>query len=554
MREFSPSSPSDIGSQRAARKSTAGFLQSVGAVVPGDKALALTHPQVEVPRIAKHHKTGEFPSPATIGLKVQDLAATADVIKSENAPKAQIIGRVGLEKLGRFQHDEVLYQVQLPDSSFPREVRYDDILRHVTLSELERFENAQFEQELIYEDPLAVLPRKRGRPRKTAFAGAGRSTDDESDSNAIEDDGFAIVVPLSSSRKRVLTPSTGRARGRPRKLARFESPSATVLSRGHSNRRGDDDFQHISLPQIKKRVKKKPPIDPDFKTLDDASGTSSRIPLPPFLWINEGTPDLGPGESSDEAEDPINAASDQFIFDLEDDARDNSTDTLPEASQSSIPSSSHFKRSSQLVAVAQESSDDDLDNLHHNFRATKGSGRGKSKFSPSPDFNSENNNNTAILLQQTSVSKPDRVRDKLIRSVVEVKAEDFSSTEDDELADLHQKFGVVRKVASKVPEKNASVKQETPASRTTAPLASSKKKESNQSKPKPGPGQRPGYRKPSIMKQSSITNNGKEPVSLNPPGNDERVLSPPRKSGSISQAVIEISSDDSDSSSIAAPQ
>ncbi|KAG7009717.1 hypothetical protein G7Y79_00002g008320 [Physcia stellaris] len=193
--------------------------------------------RVEVPAVTRYIG-GTKPAPVTIGSSIHQLITTTALSPRRRLDNetAKILGRVGIERLGRFQIGEIVYQLELTNEhheSRIEEVDYDSVLNYVSLPELERFENQQFEQELVYEDPLPVHVKRRGRPTKVALQVVGLSSEEEPEPSSIPNDGIAISVPESESLKRRGSSSPIRGRGRA-KRCKTEHVHSRLSSRDSS--------------------------------------------------------------------------------------------------------------------------------------------------------------------------------------------------------------------------------------------------------------------------------------------------------------------------------
>lgn len=455
-----------------------------------------------------------------IGSNIGNTIATTTLPVSAASRKegSRIISRSGLERQGRFQHGTISYLVELSSLSSPQEttvvrVTFEEILDFVALPELERFENAQFEQELVYQECLLLNTKKRGRPPKAALVCVGLSSD-ESEPDII-DDGIAVVIPSGNARKRPHSPPAIRRRGRPRKDLSTNEPG----------------YEHVPLPQVNTRA---PRVE---------VSKSSGFRRSPFFPTNS--------HHADEDE-LIDAASSQLLDDGED-----YHDELGNTRQDSLPattgSNSKFKISSALVAapVATNSEDDeDLDSLHQRFAAKK-AGPGRPRKSPKLITNTEDSRLNALHTRSQG-RKPGRPR-KYVGAISQIAPEKASSTED-ELLSLHQQFGVSpRQVTKSVGTNNRLSSDKEDLQKDS--MKTSILHNSFGSKPhavKPGPGKRPGYRVPSLSKEAILTSGqstADSDSSAAPPEHEQRSsLFTQNKSSS---APIEISDDESSDSFVA---
>ncbi|KAL8782711.1 MAG: hypothetical protein Q9195_009587, partial [Heterodermia aff. obscurata] len=416
---------------------------------------------VLIPRLHKHqqHQRPHQPAPAIIAPSIALLTDNTASRPSQNARQktAKIIGRAGLERLGRFQHDEMVYDVEITGKSgtIVQQVDCRHILEFVTLQELEFFENAQFEQELTYEPLLPVHQQKRGRPPKRTFHAVGLSSDDESVYSDVIESGVAVVVPLR------------RGRERPPKKLKIDKASLRL------SRRGNADYQYVSLPQVKKRVKK--PLPRDKSQASGSSGSSEALQM---------------GEWQDEA---INAYTGSIKAGLETPRKQSVNDQLDELSSLPASATSHFKSSSQLVKAAQQATDteDDLQPSHQNKPA-----RGRPRKAPVKVASSDEDDLESVH-EQFQLKRPDKPR-KTPPLTPKVEHKDYTSTED-ELLSIQEKFGVF-------PSKNTSSHEvagtPTPTKLPNARLNSlSQDKASGGQKPRPSPRNRPGYVAPSLSRR-----------------------------------------------------
>lgn len=173
---------------------------------------------MEVPAVTRYIGRTK-PAPAIIGSSIHQLTTALSSRRRLDNETAKILGRVGIERLGRFQIGEIVYQLELTNEHNEtriEEVNYDSILDYVSLSKLEKFENGQFEQELVYQDPLPIDAKKRGRPAKVALQVVGLTSEKESESEScgIPNDDIAVSVHTSDSHKRRRSSSPVRGRGR----------------------------------------------------------------------------------------------------------------------------------------------------------------------------------------------------------------------------------------------------------------------------------------------------------------------------------------------------
>ena len=462
--------------------------------------------QVEVPRLPRYQCDQRIEKPCIIGRNIKDLVATTGSSSASRASgneTTRIIGRVGLERFGRFQHSQVIYQVQRSTDTgiTVSEVISDNIADHVTLQELERFENAQFEKELVFEDPLAAShQKKRGRPPKAVVDNTGISSDDETESDHLAD-GVAVVIPNLHPRKRRHSLSPVRARGRPRKTGNSNS-----LSRSSRRFRDGQAYTHVALPPVNRREK-------------NARARSDSPAARQVSTVAAG----------------IDAGSNQLILVKEtnpDDIRNFPDHTSVDGSQS------QFETSSALVAAAlpPQSEDEDLDALHRQFQAKK-PGRGRPR-KPSPlQFPHPEDTDLVTLHHALKLRKPGRPRMNDTSKPVNKTVDQELSTTEDELSSLHQQFGVLpRKAARHDQLKPQSIPSKLKLARPE----------------KPGPGSRPGYSAPSLQNEAAASEDGtttSESSSASSTRLQAGVLSAPQIPSV--QAIIEISSGDSDSSSIA---
>ena len=416
-----------------------------------------------VPRLRKLQR--HQPAPAIIGPSITHLTTANTALSlSENAAQktAKIVGRAGLERLGRFQHDdgEVVYDIEIAGQPETIEVDCLHILDFVTLQELECFENARFEQELLltYETPPPVQQKKRGRRPKVLRA-VGLSSDDESVPSDVHQDGLAVVVSLAQKRRRSASPARGR--GRPPKKLKTDLASSSRLSR-HDN----VDYEHVALPQVKKRVKK--PLPQDRSQFND------------FDEFNEA-----PNEAIDDSAGSFGSCLEKPIGQSGNDQVDDSR-SLPAAS------TSHFKSSSQLVKAAQQSTDTDED-LQPTLQKKPARGRPR-KNAVKVALSEEND--LESLHRQFQVKRPGKPT-KSPQLILEAKYKGDSSTED-ELASIQQKFGVLPRKVTLALEDPATPSSTRPSE---ARLHSLPQQASGGKKPKPSPGDRPGYVAPSLSKR-----------------------------------------------------
>ena len=487
------------------RRPKAGFLIEVDLVSIIVTLLADTF-QVAIPHIASY--SSQTSAPAMIGPTVGNITATRSTDPASKE-KTKIISRSGLERLGRFQHGTINYLVEL--SSLPEptvlNITSEDILDHMTLQELERFENSQFEKELVYEDPLLVHPKKRGRPPKTALVSVGLSSDD-SVSDVI-DDGIAVVIPSFNPRKRPHSSALVRRRGRPRKALTTNSPT-------------------VSAPS-KRALRVEVPTKSSTKSLEVSR------------------PSLLPTNSHHADEDgPLDAASSQLLADAngcEDQSGNIRQDSLPARTENN----SKFKTSSALVAAAlstQSEEKEDLNALQQTFAARK-VGPDRSRNSSAPSTSLEDSH----LETAHQAHKPGRPRKETSNS----QPKGTSSTED-ELSSLHQKFGASARQTAKSLGTNKlssrrTARQRKTSSRSIKPNGESS---SNTNTIKPRPCDRPGYRLPSLSKNPL-------PMSDDATSDSELSASPPRTGHQSSlftqkkaaSAPIEISDDESSDSLVA---
>lgn len=468
---------------------------------------------MEIPAVSSYIG-GVKPTPATIGSGIEQVTTTtASLSLRLHHETAKILGRVGIEKLGRFQHGEIVYELQITNKDRGtriENVNYSEILNYVSLPELEHFENAQFERELVYEDPLPLYVKKRGRPPKAALQQVGLTSDEESDSSSIAFDGIAVSAPVSNPLKRPRNSSAVRGPGRPKKIRAEHLPSRL-------SRRDKFDFEHVALPQIKKRVKRaslsEGSLTNDFKNDDEA--------LNPDLQV-----------FNDEV--PVDAGSSQLVMQsgqVDSDSYEAGFDNLPTGG------SSHFK-SSQLVAAAQPVEQQDLQDLLPKLPTPKAA-RGRPKKHPLPGQFSEDDE-LDMLHAKFKARKPDKPKQSA-QITSEVRLAESSSSED-ELGDLHQRFGAtIRKQSSSLGNTPTSDRiLNTPSeTKTTGKIN------------KPSPGSRPGYTAPNLIRHlahdiSSAASASSE-SSTSPSAPPERP-STGIQSKAPSQDAIEISSDGTNSS------
>lgn len=272
---------------------------------------------------------------------------------SHEGRKATILRRAGLERLGRFQFGEVIFEVEVSipyqdhQKTTIHEVDYDHILDFVTLGELERFENAQFEQELIKADAPS-LPngvKKRGRPPKAALVAVGISSDEESESPSVPEDGIVVQIPTLNPLKRQRSSSPIRGRGRPKKVKSEQLPSRL------------------------------------WDTLDYNTNNSACNQI------------------------RLDAGSDQLVLEAVQPDEDDLTDEL-----SSIPvgSNSHFK-SSQLVAASQRTENEAPDAFHqHQPSSAKKPGRGRPRKHRQPVVELSEDDDLDMLHEQFQMRRPGR--------------------------------------------------------------------------------------------------------------------------------------------------
>lgn len=418
--------------------------------------------------------------------------------------ETKILGRVGLERFGRFQHGQVIYQVQRStETGSPiHEVTSEHIADYVTLQELERFENSQFEQELVFEDSSVANrhQKRRGRPPKAALDNLGISSDDEIESDVLEN-GVTIVIPKLNSRKRPRSLSPVRARGRPRKIGNSNSVSTSK----RFSRRDGLTFDHVALPQVKNRAKK------------------ARGP-----W-NSST---ASHQSVVDVQELIDEGSNQLIWDDD------------------VANQSQFKTSSALVAAAalpSQSQSEDPVALHRQPHAKKpGRGRPRKNLPLQTSHHSEDTD-LETLHERFKVRKPQTPR-KDTQPLKTIENE-FSSTED-ELSTIHQQFGVVSPNAAKSPA-------------VSRPLLSitqdQQKRKSNPSKSrlanpkKPGPGSRLGYNAPTLRENPDPNEAPSTTSSESSSASSTRLpAGVPSAQQNRHAQTIEIFDDDSDNSPVVA--
>ena len=313
------------------RRPKAGVLSRVCSVIIIIVELLADTLQVAVPSIAPYKRIPRAPpviiGPDTLDIRTDTVAATTSVnnaVPSGHNEGNRILSRSGLERLGRFQHGPIIYIVQLSSTSEPRvlNITSEHILNYVALQELERFENSQFEKELVYQDSTLLNPKKRGRPRKAALVNVGLCSDD-SEADVFED-GIAVVIPSVNPRKRVHSPPSIRRRGRPKKI-----------------------------------------LATNPLTVSTASQKSSDVGSSPLLPIDS---------YHEDEEHFVDPAFTQLVDDQE--GYEDQVDNIRQDSHSAHNErKSHFKTSSALVAAAAlstESEDEEnLDALHQRFLARK---------------------------------------------------------------------------------------------------------------------------------------------------------------------------------------
>ena len=475
---------------------------------------------MEVPAVTRYIG-GTKPAPAIIGSGIKQITTNTGSLslKRHDNDMAKILGRVGIESLGRFQHGEIIYRLEITNEhneSRIEEVVYDDILDYVSLSELEKFENAQFEQELVYEDPLAVYVKKRGRPPKEALQAVGLTSEEESESSSIPNDGILVSVPAAKSLKRRGSSSPIRGRGRPKK-------NKTEHVHSRLSRRDRFDHEHIALPQVKKRVKN--------AFIREASLINGSEDHDQALVL-----DLGPSDPHGiNGRLPVDAGSSQLVMHNYPEDGDSHEDELNiQPSQAS----SHYK-SSQLVAAALTGGEENLEDLHQK-RLTKKRGRGRPKKN-SLLVESSGNEDLDTPHARSETHKPGRPR-KSPGSVSKQITEGPSSSED-ELVSLHQRFGIVtRKPSSSLGNQNSprSIKILDTHPKTTDKFN------------KPSPGNRPGYTAPTFSQNPpqdlGTDSSTSSQSSTSPPAHREH-SSTGRQAKVPTQELIEISSGETESPS-----
>ena len=161
----------------------------------------------------------------------------------------KIVDRDDLKRLGRFQHDELMYDVKIVENSnaFVQQVDCFHIFDFVTLLKLERFENAQFEQKLICETSLSIHQKKRERSFKKVFHEIDLFNDDEIVFSDVNEDDVVVIVSVAQKSRR--SSSLSRDRDRFSKKSKIDS----IFSR--FSKRDNVDHEHVALSQMKKRIK-----------------------------------------------------------------------------------------------------------------------------------------------------------------------------------------------------------------------------------------------------------------------------------------------------------
>ena len=419
----------------------------------------------------KHKRLEHRPAPATIGRTIHHLSLPNNT-RNINADQqtAKIIGRVGLERLGRFQHDELVYEVEITRGSDTvlEQVECRHILDFVTLQQLECFENAQFEQELTLETPLPIIPqKKRGRPLKRAFHAVGLSSDEESVSSDVIEDGIAAILPIAQDPWR--SPSSQRGRGRPPAAKKLKvDPSSSRLSR-----RGNADYIHVALPQVKKRIQKSLPGD-------NAQPSDSDDPIQ-ALKRDETLQDEAIGDYSGFSETSFEKPKERSAND-----QVNDLNSVPAGA------TSHFK-SSEMVKASQQSvdTDEDLQPSHQ----TKPE-RGRPRRTPLTVVLSEEDD-LESLHKQFQVKRTDRPKQAV--QLAPKTGYKVESSSEDELHTIQQKFGLFppKPIPSLEGPNIPSSTKPSDAKLRILP----RDKASGGKRPKPSPGNRPGYVAPSLSKR-----------------------------------------------------
>ena len=463
---------------------------------------------------------------------IDQLTTTTAIssLRRRDDETAKILGRVGIERLGRFQHGDIIYEIEITNGhqeTRTHEVDSNDVLDFVTLADLERFENAQFDRELVYDYPLSLYIKKRGRPPKAALQQVGLTSEEESESSSLPNDGIAVAIPVSNSRKRTRSSSPVRGRGRPKK-------HKTEHLHSRLSRRDRLDHDHIALPQVKKRVKSafvhQEPLTKNTESHDEdliSDAVSSSLSRD-----EQRTRDVHDMDH----QVPVDAGSSQLLrqsYPVNGDSHEAELDSL------STGGSSHFK-SSQLVAAARPIEDKDLEDLHRKH-PTKKRGRGRPKKHTLPVQSSEDDE-LSKLHAQFEARKPDKPKQSAL--FTSTTALEESSASEDELGSLHERFGIITRRAS-----SSLGNQDSPRS---SKIINSHPKTSAV---KPSPRNRPGYHAPTHNQHSaqdlSLNASASSESSTSPPSHPER-HSTEMKAKTLTQDLIEISSDETESSPPAA--
>ena len=388
-------------------------------------------------------------------------------------------------------------------------VTSEDILKYVSLQELEQFENSQFEKELVFEDALLVKPKKKaqGRPPKAALVRVGLSSDDSDSESDVVDDGIAVVIPSINPRKRARSPASARGPGRPRKFV-LAKPPAVSASPDRLPRRSD--HEHVSLPQVKKRTPRAKVPQP------------SRVRYSP-LFLSDSH-----HEDDDELMD---AASSQLFNDGED--YENQKSNVRQGSLLAPSNGKYELETSSLLETTAPS----VDLEDEGVARTSGPSR-PSKLSTPTSKTEDSRLETADT--QVQARKAGRPR-KDPRS--KTHPNDKSDTED-ELASLHQRFRASPRSGVKSSEKNDQLSKSNLRDSSNSHENSDSKIGSSKS----GPSTRAGYRLPTLSKTAPSTSDdddtsdAESSASSHPP---EQQPLPPTLQKAMSSVPIIISSDES---------
>lgn len=304
-----------------------------------------------------------------------------------------ILNWVSLTELTRFEHLEFLDEQARESSKLLRQRQRRARKRPSTIQPLGPVEETEASTNDDSQDafkasstPHPGLKRPRGRPRKQLFSVQIHS--------AYKKDRGSLAVPTISHKRR--RESSEFAHGSDEIISNLQRDEVNKLvSSGKSSRRQDANFQHVSLPQVKKRVKKSEYRMFSISSQSDVNGPS----VPAFPTLSREAPASAPSVSQRSASEdsmleidpfmiynPVIAYSDHDGLDAQfpkrlsvangvDDvvaASSNSADLTQRRSDAITPTDvSPDPQSSDENALADVSSDEDeLADLQTQFNAT----------------------------------------------------------------------------------------------------------------------------------------------------------------------------------------